>query len=249
MKPALAPLLAVALAATVAPAGAQHLTDRPYGDPYAYGAAGQYDYARVVRVDPVFGGYGSQDSGARCYERSEYVGGGAYDRGGYVQDRYRNDGGYYGNDRYRNDRGYYGNDAYRSDGVYDRGYRDPYGGARAGGTQAGATVATVVGGILGAAVGSQVGGGSARYATSAIGSMVGGIAGRQVYEQAQRERGRTGTVRVCDPVRDNGRSYPVGDRAVTAYDVTYEYAGKRYTTRTDHHPGDRIRVRVDVRPD
>lgn len=32
------------------------------------------------------------------------------------------------------------------------------------------------------------------------------------------------------------------------YNVTYEYAGRRYQTRTDYHPGDRIRVRVDVRP-
>jgi uncharacterized protein YcfJ len=34
---------------------------------------------------------------------------------------------------------------------------------------------------------------------------------------------------------------------VSAYDVTYEYAGQQYTTRTNYHPGDRIRVRVDVR--
>ena len=36
---------------------------------------------------------------------------------------------------------------------------------------------------------------------------------------------------------------------VTEYDVTYEYAGREYTTRTQYHPGDRIRVRVDVRPE
>ena len=37
------------------------------------------------------------------------------------------------------------------------------------------------------------------------------------------------------------------ERAVSEYDVTYEYAGRQYTTRTNYHPGDRIRVRVDVR--
>jgi uncharacterized protein YcfJ len=31
-----------------------------------------------------------------------------------------------------------------------------------------------------------------------------------------------------------------------AYDVTYEYAGRTYTTRTDYDPGERIRVRVEV---
>jgi uncharacterized protein YcfJ len=107
----------------------------------------------------------------------------------------------------------------------------------------------VVGGIVGAVIGSQVGGGSARYATSAIGSMVGGIAGRGIYDQSQRQRDRTGTVRVCDPVPADGRYTATGGSAIAAYDVTYEYGGRQYTTRTDHHPGDRIRVRVDVRPD
>ena len=54
-------------------------------------------------------------------------------------------------------------------------------------------------------------------------------------------------MRVCDPVPTNG--YATEQRSVNAYDVTYEYAGKTYRTRTDHNPGDRIRVRVDVRPD
>lgn len=250
MKPILASFLAVGLAAAVAPAHAQTLGThiRPSGESYPYAASGQYDYARVLRVDPVIGGYGRQNAGTRCYERSEYVTGDRYDRGGYAQGGYRDGSGYYGRDAYRRNDGEYGRDAYRGDdGYYDRGYREPYGNDR--GTQTGATIATVVGGLVGAVVGSQVGGGSARYATSALGSMVGGMAGRQVYEQVQRQRGSTGTVRVCDPIPDNGRSYATGDRAVTAYDVTYEYAGRRYTTRTDHHPGDRIRVRVDAQPD
>ncbi|MDO5506055.1 MAG: glycine zipper 2TM domain-containing protein, partial [Pseudoxanthomonas suwonensis] len=143
---------------------------------------------------------------------------------------YGNDG-YYGNDRY--DRGgYYGNDGYRQ-----------------GGSQAGRTMATVIGGIVGAAVGSQVGGGSARYATSAIGSMVGGMAGQQVYENSVRQRQprqRLATVQVCDPVPGDGRYYGTSGNGVTAYDVTYEYAGRTHTTRMNHHPGERVRVRVDV---
>ena len=117
------------------------------------------------------------------------------------------------------------------------------------GTNTGATAATVIGGIVGAVVGSKVGGGSARYATSALGSMVGGMAGKQIYEQTQRNRAanqRVGVARACDPV-------PVGayesGRGATTYDVTYEYGGRNYTTRTSYHPGDRIRVRVDVRPE
>jgi hypothetical protein len=191
-----------------------------------------YDYARVLRVDSVFDSrYGSNDgtsnyrtSGSqRCYQRQTYVRGDGYN-GGYDNGYYRTSGG-------------------------DDGYSDPYGNYGRG-TQGGATVATVIGGVVGAAIGSQVGGGSARYATAAIGSMVGGMAGRQIYEQSQRQRDRVGTVTVCDPVPvddgyDNG--YNTSDNAVNAYDVTYEYAGQQYTTRTSYHPGDRIRVRVDVR--
>jgi len=235
MKRLFVSTLALCMAATSGFASAQTYRNSPdyNGDnrPY-YGqdANVRYDYARVVRVDPVFDSrYGSSyptSQSQRCYQRDTYVRGDDYNNDGYRDDGY-----------YRNDRdGYY--DQY---GNYHR---------RSGGTQAGATVATVVGGIIGAAVGSQVGGGSARYATSAIGSMVGGMAGRQVYEQNQRQRDRVGRVTVCDPVPANGGYYSsdrYDDRSVNAYDVTYEYAGHQYTTRTNYHPGDRIRVRVDVR--
>lgn len=194
-----------------------------YNSGYGNGAPGyssQVDFARVVRVDPVFESYSQPASAPRCYERPTYVQGD----------------------------GYY-NDGYNGGGYTDT-YTDPYGNPRrSAGTEGGRTAATVVGGIVGAVLGSKVGGGSARYATSAIGSMVGGMAGRSIYEQSKRnqEPPRTGSVRVCDPVPANG-SY-ASERTVTAYDVTYEYAGKTYRTRTDHNPGDRIRVRVDVRPD
>ena len=196
-----------------------------------------YDYARVVRVDPVLdGSYGRtvNQGGQRCYETTT--------AGRYEQD------GYYGNSGYRND-GYYRND----------GFNDPYGRTPQYGSNTGRTVATVVGGIAGAVLGSKVGGGSGSYAASAIGSMVGGMAGRQIYEQTQRNRygQRQGTVRVCDPEPvgsygasnyGNGGYGTVRGGNATAYDVTYEYNGRQYTRRMDYHPGDRVRVRVDVSP-
>ena len=245
MKILTASALALALAATSGAATAQSYYDanryggygasEPYPDRYGRTSGAVYDYARVLRVDPVIAsGYGyGQPVGDNCrYTQSTYAGG-----GDYYDDRYRNDR-YYGNDRY--------DDRYRG------GY-DPYGRGQVG-TTAGGNVATVIGGLVGAAIGSQVGGGSARYATAAIGSMVGGMAARQIYEQGQRERypARTGTVRVCDPVPYGSGGYSssrVSDNRVAGYDVTYEYAGRQFHTRTDYHPGDRIRVRVDVRPD
>jgi hypothetical protein len=232
------PLLAIRLAAAVGTASAQSSVDYPQDGypPQAevdhYGDAGgaQYDYARVVRVDPVIvPGYGN-DGGPgpqRC--------------------RSRQDGYYAGDDGY-DDR--YGDDGYRDDGYRDDGYRnDGYGRDDRGGSETGRNVATVVGGVVGAVLGSKVGGGSARYATAAVGSMVGGMAGRQVYENNNRYRQpRSGVVTVCDPVPGDGPGYRVDTSRVAAYDVTYEYAGRSYTTRTGYHPGDSIRVRVDVRP-
>lgn len=230
MKHLTASVLAIALSASAATASAQ------VSSSYRTGPVQQeafYDYARVVRVEPVYdsrygGRYAASTGSQRCVENRTYAGG--YN-GGY-DDRYP--------DRH-DDR--YARDAYGGDRYGDR-YGSGY-----GTTGTGNTIATVIGGIVGAAVGSQVGGGSARYATSAIGSMVGGMAGRQIYEQTQRNRyprQRVGTVVACDPI-------PVSDyengRGASMYDVTYEYGGRTHTTRTSYHPGDRIRVRVDVRPE
>ena len=66
---------------------------------------------------------------------------------------------------------------------------------------------------------------------------------------------RPATVRVCDPeparpaygsYNDGHDNYRTGN--ASAYDVTDEYNGRRYTRRMDYHPGERVRVRVDVSP-
>jgi uncharacterized protein YcfJ len=261
MKRLSATLLALGLVAAVGTASAQSYGN--YGnDPYyrnagntnvypdRYGNSGNaiYDYARVLRVDPVIDSrYGSNNvaygsNGQRCYTST-------------TPGRYENDG-------------YYGNNGYRNDGYNDRYGNDPYYPQQGQyGTNTGRTVATVIGGIAGAVLGSKVGGGSGQVAATAIGSMVGGLAGRQVYEAQQRRKYTpAGQVTVCDPVpvnsygsntyarngygnnAYNGSGY-VNDGRVTAYDVTYEYAGRQFVTRTNYHPGDRIRVRVDVRPE
>ena len=98
-----------------------------------------------------------------------------------------------------------------------------------------------------------VGDGSGQYIGTAVGTMVGGMAGRGIYDANRRQRdARDGYVTTCDPEpyyggEYGGDGYRAGDRAVSEYDVTYEYAGRQYATRTNYHPGDRIRVRVDVR--
>lgn len=205
---------------------------------YASSQGATYDYARVLRVDPVIGsgngnGNNPTRNSSRCYYRQAddvYVGNDGYSD--------RNDP--YRNDRYRDDRSqdrddyYGGNDDYRQNR----------------GNDANRTVATVIGGIAGAVLGSKIGDGSGRYVGTAVGSMVGGMAGRSIYDSSQRNRQveRRGTVRVCDPVPVTSRDgYYDDDERLSGYDVTYEYANRTYHTRTNYHPGDRIRVRVDVR--
>lgn len=219
MKILTASLLALALAAGGSPAFAQSVEALPY-DTQAYPG------------DDVGGDGWRGDEGHYDYARVLRVvpvGGapGAYPAYGGYQDPSCNSryeaGGYYGG-------------GYRDDG-YDRV-------PQRGGSEGGRAMASVLGSVIGAVIGSQVGGGSARYATAAIGSTVGAVAGRQVYENAQRER--DGRVTVCGPYPESSNR-PYAGPSSNLYDVTYEYGGRTYTTRTNYHPGDRIRVRVEVR--
>ena len=245
MKRLLASLLALGLASASACAFAQSNYDG-YQDNNGYNTGydnaansdgSYYDYAQVIRVDPVlqsnassYGNYNTNtQAGMRCYDRSS--------------------AGYYDNGNSDPGNGSYGNGSYNNDS------HNGYGG-RGQGSEAGRNVATIAGGGVGAVLGSKIGGGSGTYAAAAVGSMLGGMAGRGIYDQNQRNRYvRGGTVRVCDPqpVRDgysgnysNGYASDYGN--ATAYDVTYEYNGRRYTRRMSYNPGDRLRVRVDVSP-
>lgn len=182
---------------------------------------GDADYARVIRVDPVSDHAGHGVAGEP--RPRCYTRSESYGSNGYPSGGYGGDG--------------YG--TYRDQGRYP---------GTGNGTAAGRAMATVVGGVLGAVVGSQMGNGSGRYVASSVGSMVGGIAGQQVYENAVRQRSRQAEVTVCDPV-PAGVPHPYPGQPL--YDITYEYGGRHYVERTSHayRPGDRIRVRVDVRPE
>lgn len=229
MKRLSASLLAVSLAFAGAASAQSYGSSRDVYDSRGYGSNSDYDYARVIRVDPIIGRGGSRTTAQNCtYRRSDEVYAGGND-------------GYYDRDGYRRDDGYNRDGYYDRDGVY----------RRDGGSESGRTVATVLGGIAGAVLGSKVGDGSGRYVGTAVGSMVGGMAGRSIYDNTQRNRqAQTGTVRVCDPepVNDRGDYYG-GNERVDGYDVTYEYAGRTYRTRTSYNPGDRMRVRVSVTPE
>ncbi|MFA0810617.1 glycine zipper 2TM domain-containing protein [Microbulbifer epialgicus] len=110
---------------------------------------------------------------------------------------------------------------------------------------------TLVGGLLGAAVGNSLGGrghhgryhhrGGHRGGATVAGAVVGALVGHQISRaNAQTYYTTESHCRVVDEFSMR--------RELVGYDVRYRYNGQIYLTRTDHHPGDRIRVRVAVSP-
>lgn len=110
----------------------------------------------------------------------------------------------------------------------------------------------VIGGLIGAAIGNKVGRhghhhgwryhrrgnrGAATVAGAAVGALVGNEISRA---NAPAQYGTQQRCQVVDEFTTR--------RDLVGYDVRYNYNGREYMTRTDRHPGDRIRVRVDVTP-
>ena len=94
------------------------------------------------------------------------------------------------------------------------------------------------GGIVGGLIGNQFGGGNGKKALT----IAGALAGSSIARDAARNRHRQPR-EVCHTSYET----EVIER-VTAYDVTYEYAGELFEKRMTEHPGDSVRVRVALEP-
>jgi uncharacterized protein YcfJ len=98
------------------------------------------------------------------------------------------------------------------------------------------------GAIAGAAIGSQIGSGSGRIAATMAGTVGGALLGNSAEAQ-----GGPAYVQQQDCAPQT--SY---ENRTVGYDVTYEYAGKQYTTRMAHDPGPTVPLHVapvgSVRP-
>ncbi len=91
----------------------------------------------------------------------------------------------------------------------------------------------LLGAVAGGAAGNAIGGGSGRAAATVLGVIGGAVLGNNI------EGGRPGYQNVQ---RCSTQTY-YENRAM-GYDVTYEYAGRQYTTRTQHDPGQWIPLNV-----
>ena len=108
-----------------------------------------------------------------------------------------------------------------------------------------AVPSTIVGGVIGGVVGHQIGKGRGRDAATVVGALVGGKIGHDVHRR--NNPGHTNSYvdeqRVCRRV-DNFYE----QRRNVGYEVVYEYNGRTYVTKTNRHPGDQLRVHVNISP-
>jgi len=139
---------------------------------------------------------------------------------------------YYRDDRSRR------HDAYRA-----HHYRDEPPSAAAG----------LVGGLIGGVIGNQFGGGNGRKALTLVGAAVGASIAQ---DHVRRSRAREHRYRDHHPLRDSHRvvrrcSETVQNRrvrGVQGYDVTYRYQGRTFHKFVNEHPGETVRVHVEVEP-
>ena len=139
----------------------------------------------------------------------------------------------------------------RYDSRYDGPRRGGRGRATSGSDSAGSTL---LGGIIGAAIGNQIGRGDGRRAATAAGAIIGAAIGNDAARRGPRDSRYADDVRYRDDVPTTVQHCDVRyderwEERVEAYLVTYEYNGRRYTTRMNYDPGPRLRVNVSVRPD
>ncbi len=100
----------------------------------------------------------------------------------------------------------------------------------------------VLGGVFGHAVAD---GRKDKQVATAAGALIGGAVGMNMANrQPVPATNRYETRQMCS-LRDNITT----EESLVGYNVRYRYQGETYMMRTDRHPGDTVRVRVDVTPE
>lgn len=111
---------------------------------------------------------------------------------------------------------------------------------RSGGSAGG----TLIGAIIGGVVGHQFGSGRGNDAATVAGTLIGAAIGNDATRRRGYEETRYGRpVQRCET-----RYQSHQEERVDGYDVVYRFHGQKYATRMPYDPGNRLRVRVDVRP-
>ncbi len=105
---------------------------------------------------------------------------------------------------------------------------------------------TLVGAIIGGVVGHQFGSGRGNDAATVAGTLLGAAIAN---DSARQRYGDPYTTLHSRPVTRCETQYrDQQEERIDGYEVVYRYNGQRYATRMPYDPGNRIRVRVDIRP-
>jgi len=104
---------------------------------------------------------------------------------------------------------------------------------------------TLLGSVIGGAIGNELGNHKdAKRAGVLVGAILGGSIGRDIGQRTARpSRSYYTTEQVCETYQEYHE-----EQRIVGYHVRYRYRGEVYSTETDHHPGDRIKVSVSVIP-
>lgn len=106
---------------------------------------------------------------------------------------------------------------------------------------------TLLGAVVGGVIGHQFGGGRGKDAATVAGTLIGAAVGSE--SARRRHDGYYGPVQHSRPVqRCESRLQEHQEERIDGYRVVYRYHGQKYMTEMPYDPGNRIRVRVDVRP-
>jgi len=118
----------------------------------------------------------------------------------------------------------------------------------------GSATGTVLGAIIGGGLGHAVGAGDEN---KKVGAAIGAVLGASVGHDIARRRAQRNYQPAYDSYSQTSyrdvRRCEVEERVETqqitsGYRVSYRYQGKTYHTRTDRHPGDRIKLAVSIEP-
>jgi len=100
---------------------------------------------------------------------------------------------------------------------------------------------SIIGGVTGGLIGAQIGKGNGNRAATAVGAITGAIVGDRIQNQNRDSDDGMREVRRC-------RVTEHWENRLTGYQVTYEYAGRRYTAMLPEDPGPRLPMHVSLEP-
>ena len=107
----------------------------------------------------------------------------------------------------------------------------------------------LLGGVVGGVLGNQFGDGRERRIMTVAGALLGASVGHGVAKHHRKHHYQSSarTYRTTERHCDIQKTVHEEER-IDGYRVTYQYRGREFVTRTVHHPGRTLRVRVQVEP-